>query len=58
MESNVAVGPTDESGGARNPVTDVRMMAMRAMMVKMEMKDIWETGESLPDEADNVKHKM
>lgn len=39
MKSNVAVRPTDESGGARNPVTDVRMMAERARIAKMEMKD-------------------
>lgn len=44
MESNVAVGPTYEGGGAGDSVTDVRMMAMRAMTVKMEMKDVWETG--------------
>lgn len=39
MESNVAVGPTDESGCAGDSVTDVRMVTMRVMTVKMEMKD-------------------
>lgn len=39
MESNVAVGPTDESGGAGDSVKYVRTMVMRVMRVKMEMKD-------------------